>query len=212
MGFCLFNNVAVGARYLTRVHGLRRVLVFDWDVHHGNGTQQILYEDGDTLFVSMHQFPCYPGTGSAREVGYGSGEGFTVNVPMPPGSGDDECLAAFHSVVLPIAEQFEPEFVLISAGFDAHRDDPLASLEMTEAGFAALTSGLLKIADRWAHGRCAAVLEGGYDLEALARSVETVVRRMSGGTSMHDGGDAATRALPETLDEVFKIQSRYWRV
>jgi acetoin utilization deacetylase AcuC-like enzyme len=179
MGFCLFNNVAVGARYLIERHGLERVLVVDWDVHHGNGTQQIFYDDDRVLYASLHQYPLYPGTGAERETGVGRGEGFTVNVPVAAGGGDEEYAAALRTVVLPAAERFRPQFVLVSAGFDAHRDDPLASLRVTEAGFAAMTSLLMDIAGRLCEGRLVAVLEGGYDLEALARSVEAVVGTMA---------------------------------
>jgi acetoin utilization deacetylase AcuC-like enzyme len=186
MGFCLFNNVAVAARYIIERHGLERVLVVDWDVHHGNGTQQIFYDDDRVLYVSLHQYPLYPATGAADETGVGRGEGFTINVPVPPGCGDDEYLSAMRTVVVPAAKKFEPQFVLVSAGFDAHRDDPLAAMRVTEAGFAAMTSLVLDIAARFCDGRMVAVLEGGYDLEALARSVDEVVRTMAGGAISQD--------------------------
>ena len=213
MGFCLFNNVAVAARYLQKHHGLGHILIVDWDVHHGNGTQQIFYDDDSVLFVSLHQFPLYPGTGAVGDAGEGAGEGFTVNIPMPPGVDDDEYLAAFHSVVEPVAEQFAPEFVLISAGFDGHRDDPLGGLRLTERGYAALTSILTGIADRFSGGRCAAVLEGGYNLEALARSVEAVAGAMGGGgIGAGDGGHPAAGPAPSFIDLVRGFQSRYWHI
>ena len=213
MGFCLFNNVAIAARYLQRRHGLGHILVVDWDVHHGNGTQQIFYGDDSVLFVSLHQFPLYPGSGAVGEAGEGAGEGFTVNVPMPPGVGDEEYLAAFHAVVEPVAEQFAPEFVLISAGFDGHRDDPLSGLLLTERGYSVLTSILGGIADRFAGGRLAAVLEGGYNLEALARSVEAVVGTMSGGVVVpNDAGHPAARPVPAFIDLVRGFQSRFWHL
>ena len=213
MGFCLFNNVAIAARYLQWRHGLGHILVVDWDVHHGNGTQEIFYGDDSVLFVSLHQFPLYPGTGAVGEPGEGAGEGYTVNVPMPPGVDDDEYLAAFHAVVEPIAEQFAPEFVLISAGFDGHRDDPLAGLRLTERGYSTLTSILGGIADRFAGGRLAAVLEGGYNLEALARSVEAVVGTMSGEpVAPKDDGHPAARPAPAFIDLVRGFQSRFWHL
>lgn len=181
MGFCLFNNVAVGARYLLERHGLTRVLIVDWDVHHGNGTQNSFYDDRRVLYVSLHQYPFYPGTGALDEVGGGGAQGYTVNVPLSPGCGDDEYMLAFTDVVEPIANQFRPEFVLVSAGFDAHRADPLGGMAVTERGFAAMTSVLLKVASAHARNRCLAVLEGGYSLDGLARSVRAVVEALRGG-------------------------------
>ena len=213
MGFCLFNNVAIAARYLQKRHGLGHILVVDWDVHHGNGTQQIFYGDDSVLFVSLHQFPLYPGTGAVGEVGEGAGEGFTVNVPMPSGVGDEEYLAAFHAVVEPVAEQFAPEFVLISAGFDGHRDDPLSGRRLTHRGYSALPSILRGSAGRFGGGRLAAVLEGGYNLEALARSVEAVVGTMSGGVvAPDDDGHPAARPAPAFIDRVRGFQSRFWHL
>jgi acetoin utilization deacetylase AcuC-like enzyme len=202
MGFCLFNNVAVAARYLIEKHGLERVLVVDWDVHHGNGTQQIFYDDERVLFASLPQFPLYPGTGAADETGAGDGRGYTVNVPIPPGGGDEEYLAALREVVAPIADQFEPQFVLISAGFDAHRDDPLAALLVTESGYAAMAALLLDVAARHADGRAVGVLEGGYNLGALARSVEAVVRVMCDYGSDAGGGGVGRVGSVDEVDEV----------
>jgi len=213
MGFCLFNNVAIAARYLQKRYGLGHILVVDWDVHHGNGTQEIFYGDDSVLFVSLHQFPLYPGTGAVGEAGEGAGEGFTVNVPMPPGVDNEEYLAAFHAVVEPVAEQFAPEFVLISAGFDGHRDDPLAGLRLTERGYSTLTSILGGIAGRFAGGRYAAVLEGGYNLEALARSVEAVTATMTGTAAIsEDDGHPAARPAPAFIDLVRGFQSRFWHL
>ena len=210
MGFCLFNNVAVGARYLQRRFAIRRVLIVDWDVHHGNGTQGSFYDDADVLYVSTHQYPFYPGTGAAAEVGGAGAAGRTLNVPLPAGCGDDEYVAAFSRVIVPVAEQFRPEFVLVSAGFDAHRRDPLASMTVTEEGFRAMTRFLLAVAEAHADGRLAAILEGGYDLRALQTSVVTVLDELGGA----DARDAlpTPQPRPGVLDATVAAQREYWNI
>ncbi len=170
MGFCLFNNVAVAARRLQAEHSIERVLILDWDVHHGNGTQHIFEEDPTVFYASLHQWPLYPGTGAATERGTGAGEGATLNCPLPPGSGSDAFLAAIDETILPAARAFEPGFVLVSAGFDAHRADPLAALEVETETFGEATRRLLDLAEECCDGRFVSVLEGGYDLDALAAS------------------------------------------
>ena len=176
MGFCLFNNVAVGARHAQKKHGLQRVAILDWDVHHGNGTQEIFYDDASVLYISLHQYPFYPGTGAERERGSGKGEGFTVNCPMKAGSGEGEYLEAFQSRILPALDQFKPEFLMISAGFDAHKDDPLANIQLTDGSFEKMTALVTAAAKKHCGGKIVSVLEGGYDLGALARGVEVHVK------------------------------------
>lgn len=174
MGFCLFDNVAVGAAFLRRA-GHARVAIVDWDVHHGNGTQEIFLRDPDVLFVSLHQHPWYPGTGAAEESGEGEGIGATINLPLPAGCGDAEYLAAFDDRVLPALHAFHPGFLLVSAGFDAHFQDPLGGMRVTPKGFADMAARLRRAADELCDGRIAFVLEGGYHLGALRTSVDAVL-------------------------------------
>ncbi|MEM9914841.1 MAG: histone deacetylase [Planctomycetota bacterium] len=173
MGFCLFGNVALAAESLIADHGLDRVAIVDFDVHHGNGTQHLLEDRADVLFVSVHEDPMhqYPGTGFAQETGRGAGSGFTLNVPLPPGSGDAAYQAVFHEQIIPKLDAFAPQFVLVSAGFDAATADPLGGMRVTTPGFVEMTEKLLAVADRHAAGRLVSVLEGGYDLDALAAAV-----------------------------------------
>jgi len=178
MGFCLFNNVAVAARYVQRKHKLGKVLIVDWDVHHGNGTQDAFYDDPTVLYFGIHQHPFYPGTGRADEKGAGKGLGYTVNVPLPAGAGDREYERAFEQTLLPAALAFQPDFVLISAGFDAHEDDLLGRMRVTTQGFAEMTRIVKTIAEKCCRGRLVSMLEGGYHLEALASSVEAHVRAL----------------------------------
>lgn len=178
MGFCLYNNIAVGAAY-ARSRGLSRVAIVDYDVHHGNGTQAMFYEDPSVLFVSSHQFPFWPGSGAASEAGRGAGEGFTLNVPLTMGDRDDVVERTYAETVLPRLREFKPQLLMISAGFDAHEQDPLGQLRMSTAGFGRLTSALLGVADEVCEGRVVLVTEGGYDLKALSDSLDAVIEVLS---------------------------------
>jgi len=174
MGFCLYNNVAVAAADALH-QGVARVAVVDYDVHHGNGTQWIFYDDPRVLYVSTHQFPFYPGTGAVDQVGRGQGLGFTVNVPLEAGATDADFVTVFRRVVVPVLDQFRPELIIVSAGFDAHERDPLAGMQMTATGYAVLTSELCEVSDRWSQGRILLVTEGGYDVTALTACLELTI-------------------------------------
>jgi acetoin utilization deacetylase AcuC-like enzyme len=176
MGFCIFNNIAIGAKYIQKKYKLSKILIVDWDVHHGNGTQATFYNDPNVLYFSVHQYPFYPGTGNQTEKGSGDGLNYTINVPLPAGSGDDDYIRAFEEKLTPAALAFSPDFVLISAGFDAHEDDLLGAMRVTQQGFAKLTQIVKNIAEKCCAGRLISILEGGYDLEGLVASVETHIR------------------------------------
>lgn len=178
MGFCLYSSIAVGAAY-ARSRGCARVAIVDYDVHHGNGTQWIFYQDPTVLFVSSHQWPFYPGTGAASEKGRGEGLGFTLNIPLDAGAKDDAIEKKYADQVLPALRSFKPDLLLISAGFDAHELDPLGQLRMTTEGFGRLTTMLLKVADEVCDGRVVLVTEGGYDLGALQACAEAVIKSAS---------------------------------
>ena len=178
MGFCLFNSAAVAARHAQRKHGLQRVAILDWDVHHGNGTQEIFYDDPSVLFVSAHQWPLYPGTGRREERGSGAGEGATLNFPLPAGSGDEEYIRVWNSIGDALQE-FAPQMILLSAGFDAHARDPLANMQVSTEGFRAMMATTRQWAAQYCENRLVCLLEGGYDLTALGDGVAAVVKELS---------------------------------
>jgi acetoin utilization deacetylase AcuC-like enzyme len=182
MGFCLFNNAAVGAAH-ARALGAAKVAIVDYDVHHGNGTQHIFESDPTVLYVSTHQFPYYPGSGPAEEIGRDSGRGFTVNLPLEAGAVDDDYQVAFASVIVPVLRQFAPDLLIVSAGFDAHERDPLGGMRVTTPAFGAMTRELKQVADECCHGRLVAVVEGGYDLQALGGALDAALEAMNGAPS-----------------------------
>lgn len=208
MGFCLFNTIAIGARHLKRAHGAKRILIMDWDVHHGNGTQEAFYDDPSVLFISTHQFPFYPGTGAMDEIGVNDGEGCTINVPLPAGCGDAEYLRVFEEIVAPAANKFEPEWILVSAGFDPHRRDPLGGMNVTEEGFGAMAEILLRLAERHADGKIAFLLEGGYDLAALQKSVAAVLNAMQQRT-LNDSPFAKSEKIQPLIRRIRQIHEKY---
>ncbi len=187
MGFCLLNSVAIAAAHAI-ASGLQRVAIIDWDVHHGNGTQDIFYGRDDLLYGSIHQSPLYPGTGAARETGAGEGVGKTINVPLPPGTDDERFLAAFRHDIVPAIDRFAPQLLLISAGYDAHRDDPIGGMALSDEGFQDLMREALALAERHCAGKLLAVMEGGYDARALGRCVADAI-------SLLDGQDGAARPI-----------------
>ncbi len=207
MGFCLLNNVAVAAAE-ARAKGLERVAIVDFDVHHGNGTQEIFYRDPHVLYVSLHQFPFYPGTGAAEEVGEGEGTGYTVNVPLFAGGGDAVYRAAFERIVSPILEQYAPELVLVSAGFDAAVRDPLAEMALTPQGYGYMTRELVSLAERTAKGRVGLVLEGGYDLVALESGLTEAMR------AMFEDAKFDVESNPDSADveRAARVAKEHWKL
>ena len=198
MGFCLLGNIAIAARHAQRQFGLERILIVDYDVHHGNGTEAMFYTDPSVLFISTHQYPLYPGTGAVTDIGAGTGAGFTINIPLPPGCGDANYARVFEQVVKPAAERFQPQLILVSAGFDAHWSDPLAQMRLTLSGYAHLTSELKRMAETLCDGRIVFVMEGGYSLEALSGGISDIARILMGDAPV-DGLGAApgTRSEPD---------------
>jgi acetoin utilization deacetylase AcuC-like enzyme len=209
MGFCLFNNVAVAARHARDAHGVERVLVVDWDVHHGNGTEEIFESDPGVLFVSVHQSPLYPGTGSAASVGAGEGLGYTVNLPVPPGSGDEVFVSHVEHLVRALAAAYRPGLVLVSAGYDAHRDDPLADCRVSEAGFAAMAGSVRRMCGELGDVPLGLVLEGGYELDALARSVVATLEVVATPEAPELGSTGDTPLHPLTVQAAHRAAS-FW--
>ena len=212
MGFCLFNNVAIGAAH-ARARGIARVAIVDYDVHHGNGTQRAFYEDPAVLFISSHQFPFYPGTGAVSEIGGAKGTGFTVNLPLEAGATDAD-FEQIYAGALRVLREFGPELILVSAGFDSHEDDPLGGMRITTPQFGRVTAGLVAVADECCRGRIVAVTEGGYDLKALAASLRATIAALAGDTKRDDlpAPSGATPRGDACLAAVLPDLKRYWTV
>ena len=208
------NNVAVAASHLIQARGLERILIVDWDVHHGNGTEDAFFMDPQVLYFSTHQAPFYPGTGPVNAVGREKGEGFTMNVPMSSGHEDSDFIRIFEDLLAPVARQFKPQFILISAGFDTHREDPLGGQALSSLGYAAMTRVLLEIAEECCPGRIVGVLEGGYNPEAQARSCLAVMDALLGSKEADKLRQAAkkTAQQPRALTEAISVQQRYWNL
>jgi acetoin utilization deacetylase AcuC-like enzyme len=209
MGFCLFNNAAIAAEHARSSLGAERVLVVDWDLHHGNGTMHSFYDRDDILYFSTHQFPYYPGTGAFEQVGDGKGQGFTVNVPLIPGMGDGEYRAIFREVLAPVTRQFAPDLILVSTGFDTFHRDPLGGMQMTAEGYGILTTELMEMASDVAGGRLVMTLEGGYNLEGLSRGVGYSLQALTGDFTAPEYTGEAGKA-EKFIAAVKEVQSAYW--
>jgi len=212
MGFCFFNNIAIAAEHLVQKFGCRRVLIVDWDVHHGNGTQHAFYDRNDVLYFSFHQTPLFPGTGRAGETGRGKGEGFTLNFPLLPGKGDEDLLWIYQNVLLPVANRFKPEFILVSAGFDIAENDPLGGMSVSREGFGELTAVLLEAAGTSAQNRLALFLEGGYDLPSLKEGVKEVLLRLAGEVRTPVPPASIGGASKRELEPLVQIVRKYWEL
>ncbi len=215
MGFCLFNNVAIAAQYAIQKLNLERILIVDWDLHHGNGTQNSFYDTDKVLYFSTHQYPYYPGTGAAYEVGTGAGEGYTVNMPMLAGQGDHAFATIFNQYLSPIAREYKPQLIILSAGFDTHQNDPLGGMRVTPKGFSYMTKVLLDLALELCQGRFLASLEGGYDLNGLREGTLAVLAEMLGHSQLNDKDvlDLTTTSVPVPgLEEAGDIAKRFWKI
>jgi acetoin utilization deacetylase AcuC-like enzyme len=210
MGFCVFNNIAIAAEYAKEKYGLQRVLIVDWDLHHGNGTQRAFYEDPGVLYFSSHQYPYYPGSGNFNEMGSGPGEGFTVNAPFPMGFGDAEYWRVYHAILEPIALEYRPELVLVSAGFDPYFRDPLGGMKVTGDGFGALAAIVQNIARRTCNGKVLIALEGGYNPEGLREGVRSVLKTLL-GQAPHSAGNVPAPAAEQVIKKIIAIQGKYWK-
>ncbi|MFH2009998.1 MAG: histone deacetylase [bacterium] len=211
MGFCIFNNIAVAAE-AARIAGAERVAILDWDVHHGNGSQHSFYKRADVLYLSTHRYPFYPGSGSHREIGRDAGEGYTVNVPLPAGCADAEFVTAFDQVVCPVIAQFQPDLLLVSAGFDAHAHDPLGGMGVTDKGFRVLARKVRQVAEQACQGRVVGLLEGGYNVEALGRACVGLLEEWLADELQdpEEIGPSDHPAIGRLMDEVKRVLDPHW--
>lgn len=222
MGFCFFNNIAVGARWAMKQHGLKRVMIVDWDVHHGNGTQNSFYSSPEVFYCSCHQSPHFPGTGYLEETGGGAGDGYNLNIPLTSGCGDREFATLFDEIIVPAGREFNPELILVSAGFDIHHADPLGGMHVTPAGFSYITRKLLELADECCDGKLLLSLEGGYDLNGLKEGVFAVLSELYGGdfgagVPVYSGQEAAWKLLQTKSDHLSierarEVAKKYWKM
>ena len=211
MGFCIYNNVAVAARYAQEKGLAEKVLIIDWDLHHGNGTQHTFESDASVLYFSTHQFPFYPGTGRGEEIGIGDGTGYTVNIPLPGGQDEGDFVYIYREILHPIADQFKPDLILVSAGFDIYRQDPLGSMGVTETGFSDMTRILMKVADAHCQGRILFTLEGGYHIQGQAQGVKNVLNTLHGEPHEPVFDKGRSKTVEKILQNVRTIHQPYWR-
>lgn len=209
MGFCLIGNIAVAARYAQKTHGIQKVLIVDYDVHHGNGTEAMFYDDPSVLFISTHEWPLYPGTGALTDTGSGAGKGATINIPLPAGQGDRNYAAVFEQIVWPAARRFQPELILVSVGHDAHWVDPLASMRLSLTGYAHLAREMIRMAGELCGGKVVFVMEGGYDLDALSYGMANIARALLGDTDTDDplGPPGDGRREPDIAPFIARVQA-----
>lgn len=213
MGFCLFNNTAIAACHAIKEYDLKRILIVDWDVHHGNGTEFIFYRDPRVLFFSVHQSPAYPGTGAADEIGGGEGKGYTINVPLPPSTGDDDYELVFRELLLPVCDEYKPQLVLVSSGHDAHQNDPLAGMVLSSQAYGMMAGIVKEIAHKYCGGRIVFLLEGGYNLKALAESVFNVLNTLAGwgmDPIRSEGKILPRQSTKNIIDIVKSVLKRFW--
>jgi acetoin utilization deacetylase AcuC-like enzyme len=210
MGFCLFNNIAIGAAHLIKKHELERILIVDWDLHHGNGTQNSFYNSNEVLYFSTHQFPHYPGTGHWNEVGEGEGEGFTINVPLTSGKTDVDYLSIYKKILRPVTAEYKPDFILVSAGFDIYEGDPLGGMLITKQGFAALSAELVDLAAVFSQDRILFILEGGYNLQGLQDGVEQVLFQLGGEASKPAIAPIQSPTMDRDLENVIQTHKKFW--
>jgi acetoin utilization deacetylase AcuC-like enzyme len=214
MGFCIFNNIAISACYLKKKYNLKRILIVDWDLHHGNGTQDSFYNDKQVLYISTHQYPYYPGSGAAEQVGTGEGKYYTINIPLSAGHGDMDFANIYNLIIKPIVKQYNPQFILVSAGFDIYFDDPLGEMKVTEKGFAYLSRVLIDLADELCDGKIAFFLEGGYNFEGLAQGIKSVIFECLGQNYLLTDELNAFKAKKDSknpvISRVMEIHGKKW--